>query len=146
VVSVTVAAAPVAVAVSASTSWWSNAAPEKYSRKPASDTFATVTVPFAGKLESRTPPLAVSVTVEAHAPVHSTIDRSPTSVLADAPANVTLKPVLPALLTAAPPAKPAMPLMAAATLALLMAAPPAPSSVDVLPLSEILKQLVQVAV
>ena len=66
-----------------------------------------------------------------------TIESEGTSVVADAPANVTVKPVLTAPVTFTVPGKPAMPFTAAAMLPLLTASPPAPSVTDVLPPSSI---------
>src|SRR4051812_41469860 len=78
-------------------------------------------------------PLTFSRTLLVQAPVQLTIDSELASVCADAPANVAVKPVLPAPATVTVPGKPAIPLMAAATLALLMVSPPRPSVTELLP-------------
>ncbi len=58
----------------------------------------------------------------------NTISISAISMAADAPPNVATKPPLPAPETLTVPAKPAMPLMAAATLLFVIAVPPLPRS------------------
>ena len=74
---------------------------------------------------SAAPPLAVSRTTEV-GPEELTISTVGTSMLADAPLKVSVKPPLPAPETVAVPAKPGIALTAAAMLALLIGGPPAP--------------------
>ena len=83
-----------------------------------SATVPTATVPPAGQLESAAPPLAVSRTTEVVAE-ESTISTVGTSVSADAPLKVSVKPVAAAPDAVAVPAKPWMALIAALMLALL---------------------------
>ena len=104
-------------------------------------TVPTVSAAPSGQVASFAPPLAFSRTAAVAVPV-MLIDIDATSMAADAPANVTVKPPLPALATVAPPGKPAMALIAAWMLALLSAAPPRPIAVDVLPPSEIVNDCV----
>ncbi len=83
----------------------------------------TATVAPAGQPASAAPPLAVSRTDEVQVRVQLTIEIDGTSIPADAPANVSVKPVLPAPVAVTVPAKPAMPLIAVARLALVSAEP-----------------------
>ena len=69
-------------------------------------------------------------------PVQLTIERRDVGAGRARRANVTVKPPLPAPVTVALPAKPAIALIAAWMLALLTAAPPRPNTVDVLPPSD----------
>ena len=78
----------------------------------------TVTVPPAGHVDSGALPLAVSRTTAVVAEA-STISTVGTSVLADAPLKVSVKPVAAAPDAVAVPAKPRMALIAALMLALL---------------------------
>lgn len=68
-----------------------------------------------------------------HVPVQLTIATDGTSIPADAPLNVSVKPPLPAPADATVPAKPGIALTAAVTLALLTVRPPAPSTAELLP-------------
>ena len=101
--------------------------------KPVSLTGPAATVAPAGQVGSGGPPLAVWRTVATHVPVQLTISTGGTSMPADAPANVSVKPVLPAPAELTVPAKPGMALIAAATLLLLTARPPAPSTAEAAP-------------
>ena len=75
-------------------------------------TVPTATVPPVGQLDSAAPPLAVSRTTAVVAEA-STISTVGTSVSADAPVKVSVKPVAAAPEAVAVPAKPGIALIAA---------------------------------
>ena len=110
--------------------WW---APPNVSVKPASLSELTATVPPTGHPATPVPPLASSRTALVHGAVQLTIEIDGTSTFAEAPANVSVKPPLPAAADVTVPAKPGMALTAAATFAFEMARPPEPSTADRLP-------------
>jgi hypothetical protein len=81
--------------------------------------------------------LATSRTELVQPPVQLTIEIDGTSTFAEAPANVSVKPPLPAPAAVTVPAKPGMALTAAATFAFEIARPPLPRTAERLPPSSI---------
>ena len=86
-----------------------------------------VTVPPAGQLDSALLPLTFSRTALVQAPVQLTIGDRRDVGLASAPANVTVKPPLPAPDDVAVPVAPRIAFSAAVMLALVTARPPRPN-------------------
>ena len=102
----------------------------------------TATVPPAGQPAIAVPPLAFSRTALVQPPVQLTISIALTSVFADAPPKVNVKPPLPAPAEVTVPAKPAMPFTAVWMFAFEIARPPAPSRTESFPFSRIWKDWV----